>query len=329
MEKKTQNRKNSTRKNWVYNLLLIVFAVVFVVCVWRIAAYYLQKGKSEEVTKELESQVLSYEETTSDSLEESSDSNTGGGGGSGGVHRARIPSSVDFETLKAQNSEVVAWLFNENGIVNYPVMQAADNEYYLNHLIDGSENINGSLFLHFGNAPDFSDKNTLLFGHSMKNGTMFACLLRYRNQSYYNNYPCFYLYTPNGNYRLDVFAAYETLDDDRAYSSSGRISEGDLNDLVAYMQSRSSIATEIEVSGKDRIVSLSTCAYSSDNARFIVAAKLVSLFEGNQAEPGDHSSHGNSLTNHTEASSAASSASSSAESSAASAAGSDTPKDHE
>ena len=85
---------------------------------------------------------------------------------------------VDFEGLKAQNPDVVAWIQIPALDISYPVVQGKDNSYYLHHMFDGKENKNGSIFIDYHNQPEFTDSNTIVYGHNMKNGSMFGTLDR-------------------------------------------------------------------------------------------------------------------------------------------------------
>ena len=87
--------------------------------------------------------------------------------------------------------------------------QAEDNDYYLRHLYDGTYNKAGCLFADYENKKDFSDRNTIIYGHNMRDGSMFASLNEYKEQSYYDSHPQMYLVTPDGGYLCDIFAAFE------------------------------------------------------------------------------------------------------------------------
>ena len=86
---------------------------------------------------------------------------------------------ADFEALRQIDENVVAWLYGPETPVNYPVVQAADNEYYLTHMFGKKKNSAGAIFVDAGCSPDFSDMHTILYGHHMKNGTMFSSLTGY------------------------------------------------------------------------------------------------------------------------------------------------------
>ncbi|MBE6730004.1 MAG: class B sortase [Ruminococcaceae bacterium] len=253
----------------IYNILLVFFSLVIVFCGFKIGSYYWQGWRSTSENETIIDEVVSTPSLPTVSQNSSSSS--------GGYTFATIPKSVDFQKLKKKNSEVVGWIFNQNGIINYPIMQAVNNDYYLNHTINKTKNVNGSIFMNYKNKGNFTDKLTFIYGHSMKNGTMFASLLRYRNQSYYNAYPSFYLYTPYGKYKLDVFSAFETTDADKIYSAG--YNQKDYSDIISYAFSKSKVKADVTVSEQDRIVVLSTCAYNNDNGRFLVLAKMTVLEE--------------------------------------------------
>ncbi len=264
--------KAKNKKEMIYNLLIVFFAATFLICSIKIGSYYWQEYKSESGNEKIIEEVLNIPSSPQESQEENNSSS------GDGYYFALVPESVDFSKLLLKNEDVVGWIFSQNGVINYPVLKGNDNDYYLNHSINKAKNVNGSIFMNFENSGKFTDKHTLVYGHSMKNGTMFATLLRYKRQSYYDAYPSLYLFTPYGKYRLDIFSAYETKADDKAYSVEYNLQDN--TEFVSYAFSKSLIKADVSVTKDDRIVALSTCAYSSNNARFIVVTK-ISVIEEN------------------------------------------------
>lgn len=184
------------------------------------------------------------------------------------------PITVDFDALTAEYPDLVAWLYGPDTDINYPVVQAADNKYYLRRLPDGTGNSAGTIFMDYRNAADLSDGNTLLYGHNMRNGSMFGSLKKYRAQDYYEAHPVFYLLTPEGDYRAEIFAAF-------AISASGALF--DLSDPAASRAAvlrsatySNNIQSDVKVEEGARIVTLSTCTYD-DSARYVVLAVLRPL----------------------------------------------------
>ncbi|MEE0776941.1 MAG: class B sortase, partial [Bacillota bacterium] len=113
--------------------------------------------------------------------------------------------TVDFQALQAINSDVTAWLYQAGTGINYPVVQGRDNDYYLNHLLNGDKNKYGTPFIDYRTIDVFHTSMTIIYGHNMKNGAIFASLTEYKSQSYYDAHPTMTLLTPNGNYTLEIF----------------------------------------------------------------------------------------------------------------------------
>lgn len=116
------------------------------------------------------------------------------------------PITVDFERLQEENKDIIAWLYCPDTEINYPVVQSKDNEYYLRRLLDGTWNIAGTLFMDYRNAADCSDLHTIIYGHNMKNNTMFGSLPKYSKQEYYEEHSVLYLLTPKQNYKVKLIA---------------------------------------------------------------------------------------------------------------------------
>lgn len=185
---------------------------------------------------------------------------------------------INFDSLGEISGNIRAWLYLPDTVINYPVAQAENNSYYLYHLADGSRNANGCLFIDCKNRDDFSDPNTIIYGHHMNSGKMFASLVKYADQSYFEEHPVFFLATEQGKYRLEIFSAYTTTYDSPAYTLKFA-TEKEHADWLQEIREKSAIHKPVAVTENDRIVTLSTCAYSFHNARFVVHAKLVPIDE--------------------------------------------------
>ncbi|WP_218828220.1 class B sortase [Paenibacillus sp. SSG-1] len=143
----------------------------------------------------------------------------------------------------------------------------------MNHLFTGEQNRLGSLFVDYRVAGDFSDRNTIIYGHNMKDGSMFSSLAQYRNPAYYETHSYLSLYLPNKEYIIEIFAGI-IADGDMEFVRY----EFDDDDFLAYideLRAASTFGSEVAVTGEDRIVSLVTCTYEFDNARYALFGKLV------------------------------------------------------
>lgn len=184
--------------------------------------------------------------------------------------------NIDFDALTAINSHTVGWISSDNGMIDYPVMHGEDNDYYLNHMPDGTPNKNGSIFVDYRNTPGFVDRNTFIYGHNMKNSTMFAELVEYGTEGYYEQHPELLLITPEGNYSLQVFSGYVTAGTSDIYKLTFRDDE-DFSEYLERIRALSDFTSDVTVTAEDRIVTLSTCTYDYEDARYVVHCKLVPM----------------------------------------------------
>ena len=184
--------------------------------------------------------------------------------------------TVDFEELQSRNPDCIGWIRFINVDISYPIMQGDDNEYYLKHTFTGQERTSASIFMDYQNTSDFSDMVTIIYGHNMKNDTMFGNLHEYEDSSTLETDPYFLIYTPDGTYRYDIFSCYTTSDLNYQifYSESDEYTE-----YVQKLKNNSSYDTGVEVSGSDHIIMLSTCTAAGDNYRYVVCGVLAEQIE--------------------------------------------------
>ena len=176
---------------------------------------------------------------------------------------------VDFEALAAANPDVVGWLYSEGTSIHYPVVQGEDNEYYLSHLFDGTANPNGCLFLDYRVASDFSEGNSIIYGHYLTDGTMFTSLSGYKKQEYYDSHPRLLLVTPQEKFVVELFSGYVASVTDKACQTQFSTQE-EWEVWLERIAACSGFISEIRPTTQDKILTLSTCSYEFENARFVV-----------------------------------------------------------
>ncbi len=183
---------------------------------------------------------------------------------------------IDFDAVKAVNPDVYAWIWIPGTNIDYPILQSEteDDAYYLNHTIERLEGLPGSIYTEKYNRTDFSDQVTVVYGHNMKNGSMFADLHKYEDEEFFKNNPYVYIYLPDGKaWRYRIFAAVRF--DDRYIL--GNYSFSDITDFQSYLDElRSSISgnvdMNVEVTQDTGILTLSTCIGDSPSERWLVNA---------------------------------------------------------
>lgn len=193
--------------------------------------------------------------------------------------------AVDFAGLQAEENEhIYAWLYIPNTNVDYPVLQHPEKpDYYLTHDTKGNKVTAGSIFTQHYNDKDFNDNNTVIYGHNMKNGSMFKTLHYYEDELFFTDNPYIYIYTETDTRVYQIFGAYEysdvhlllsyNMDNDSTFGKY-------LEDLKTIKQSsKNHFNWDLGVSKEDKIITLSTCIANKSSNRYLVQAKLIAVEE--------------------------------------------------
>lgn len=180
---------------------------------------------------------------------------------------------IDLNALREENEDVIGWIFIPDTKINYPLLQWTDNTFYLNHTWTQSNNASGSIFMEYQNSPDFSDFNTIIYGHNMRNGTMFGSLHNYRRPNYWKNHPYVYIVNDHGVFRFDVFAAQSASTQSVIYGL-GIESDQRKEEFIRFARDYSFFETDIVPTAEDRILTLSTCTGSGHTNRWVVLSVL-------------------------------------------------------
>lgn len=265
-----------------YKILCIILAVVLVFVIGAMLFRNYTQNKAGDIYRDLQSQVNTVPPTveidngeepteTEEDTEQEEDILTSLG--------IVIPEkNISFEQLRETNEDIYAWIYIPETKVDYPVLQNADDdEYYLMHNLDGSYGYPGCIFTQMLNERTFEDYNTVLYGHNMKDGSMFRTLHYYQNEEFFYNNPYIYIYTENDVLVYQIFAAYNAGDEHILNTYDLTTEEG----FAAYLETIKSSASlggyirnDVEVLAQNHIITLSTCTDRSDE-RFLVQAVLI------------------------------------------------------
>lgn len=215
----------------------------------------------------------------------------------------KAPIKIDFDALCKKNPDVIGWIYCKGTVINYPVLKGKTNDDYLHHDYTGEYNINGSIFVDAGNADGFLDSNTIIYGHHMNSGSMFAGLVNWEDPNYYKKHPVMWLLTPMQDYKIVLFSAHHV----NAYSTMYQIIHEPGEDLAALLgealvesdiHANAQLDTVLErqammkgvdlsqvevdesnpfvlIDSDSRYVMLSTCAYLFNDDRYVLHGKLV------------------------------------------------------
>lgn len=179
------------------------------------------------------------------------------------------------QSLNSEYPDAIGWLYIPNTNISYPVTQGKDNEYYLSHAYDGSSLKAGTIFLDCRCENRFMNPVNILYGHSMKNGTMFAGVLNFADSSYFDSHRYGWLATHETVYRIDFFSCAKTDCNDELYDGNTPISE-----WIPHICEKSVVLKETDYADNDRFISLSTCSYEFKNARTVLTGRLVEMTGG-------------------------------------------------
>ena len=226
-------------------LFFVICLSVFVFSSYKIYDYFRDANESEKIKNNLIDEVL---EKTFDK---------------------KIPINIDFSLLKQKNKDIVGWIYSEDTPINYPVVQSADNNYYLRRLINGEKNVAGSIFMDYRNNYNLEDKSAIIYGHNMKNDTMFGTLEEYKNQDYYEKHKNMYYFTSQKTYLVEFFSGYTTSANSNIYKLND-INDKNIQDFL----NKSDFKSDVSVSIDDKIIILSTCSYDYKDARYVVLGVL-------------------------------------------------------
>ena len=262
-ERISKTRKRKKKGDLVLTIALIVAIAVFCFAAYNLFHIYTEYKKGTDEYNSIEKMAVTDRDPDK---EEKTEKDAG----------PKPPITVDFAKLKSVNPDVVGWIYMEALTdINYPVVKGEDNETYLHTTYEKNYNFAGTIFVDYENSGDFSDCNTLVYGHNMKNGTMFGQLKKFaQDQETYNKSKYFWILTPEKNYRYQIISAYTTGVNSDTYT----LFKGPGEEFEKYLQTikgYSEIKTEdTDLTIKDKIVTLSTCT-GNESTRFVVQGKMI------------------------------------------------------
>lgn len=238
-------KKEREKTSFLYRVIICMLIAVIIFSLYKIGGILLEYRQGTAVYEELK--TLAGTETD--------------------------PEGADFKRLMAENKDIKAWLFSEGTVINYPVVQGEDNEYYLYHMVNGEWNGKGSIFIDYRCENPFEDFNTIIYGHRMKDGTMFHSLIEYEDRTYYEEHKTMRLILPEKSFDVEVFSVMRIPADSSLYQYdfSGK---GEIEAYLGKITEESLIDTDTKVLSEDKIVMMSTCTYEFEQARFVVFGKL-------------------------------------------------------
>ena len=179
--------------------------------------------------------------------------------------------------LQAKFPGAVGWLTVPGTRIDYPFAQASDNDFYLHRSLDKRYLYAGTLFMDHQNSKDFSDFNTLIYGHHMKNRSMFGDLQKFTERNFFDSNKTGTVFLANKTYKVSFFAFAVIKPDDANIYDPTISTDADKADFLAHLKSASRYYRDLGVGPDDHIITLSTCNYEFDNARMVLVGKLTEI----------------------------------------------------
>jgi sortase B len=244
-------------KVWVNRIIFVAALAVFIYAAIQLTMIYLDYRGGANEYKDLQ------EFTSGGTVMTADDNNE--------EHTAGDAFTVDFQELKKVNDDIIGWIRFENMDISYPVVQGEDNDYYLKHTFNQEQRAAGSIFAEYQNSRDFSDSNTFIYGHNMKDGTMFAKLNKLQEKGVFQENQRFWIYTPEYTYQYDIFSCYVTSVNADIFNSTFTDEQG-YRKWIDQAVGSSSYDTGVKPDTNDKIVTLMTCTPAGGNYRMLVHA---------------------------------------------------------
>ena len=279
-----EKKKKGGIGNVISTLILIIAIGIFAFAAWNLITIYLnyKTGVDEYAKLEEYADNQKITEGLDDTMEENDTMGDEWGDAELTEHGCTskfevMENPIDFEGLQKINPDVIGWLEMEAvDTINYPITQGEDNDYYLHRTFQKTDNFAGSIFLDYMNKSNFGQRNSVVYGHNMKNGSMFGSLKKYRDEEVYKTSPYFWIYTPTRIYKYEIFSCSEV----DKYSTNYQITFRDKEDFQEFIYSCEEQAlydTGVDVDYTDTILTLSTCT-GNEATRFIVQGKRVRTY---------------------------------------------------
>lgn len=289
------------RGNTIQLIILIVCVLGFLACVGWLIYYYVSNQQAEQHVEELKNNYVVAEPvvtatpapTTAPTPEPSATPEPTPEPDKVVIDGIEYPNftdlevpqrTIDFAGLQTEENEhIYAWLYIPNTNIDYPILQHPEEpDYYLRRDTKGNSATAGCIFTQYYNHKDFNDNNTVIYGHNMKNGTMFKTLHYYEDSEFFADNPYVYIYMENETRVYQVFAAYEFSDVHLllSYNMDNDTTFGKyLEDLKKLNGSNDNFNWDIGVTSDDKIITLSTCVANKASNRYLVQAKLIAVEE--------------------------------------------------
>lgn len=247
-------KKKRKLKLWVINTIRIFFLLIAIYSGYKIFVWIKSINENKDIKQKI-----------SEKLDISID----------GTKNEKGKYNIDFSSLKKENPDIVGYIKVNNTNIDYVVVKGKDNSYYLTHNLYKNYNVAGWIFADYRNKFDDTDRNTIIYGHNMKDGSMFGTLNGILNKEWFenkDNYTIIFV-TEKDTYYYKIFSTYSIVPEEY-YISTNFESDNEFGEFVNVLKDRSVFDYGVEVTGKDKIITLSSCI-GDGKKRVVLHAKFI------------------------------------------------------
>lgn len=240
-------KENKSKKSVVYRIIMIILILIMVYCLYNIGKIVYEYYKGTQAY-DIIAELAGVKDTFS--------------------------SDLDFDALAKINPDIRAWIYSKDTPINYPVVQGKNNKKYLYQMFNEEWNGKGCIFVDYRCEKPFEQFNTIVYGHRMKDGSMFHSLIKYRDREYYEKHKKMILLTPKQNYDIEIFGVV-TLESNSKMYRMDITEDRDKQEYIDWILKNTETKMDVEPTVSDNLVMLSTCTYEFDDARLVVYGRLV------------------------------------------------------
>lgn len=253
------SRKKSKHEKEKRHYIQIIFIIIFIISICAITYYFynMNKNKGKNILADIK---IDEEQVT----------------------EVKTERMLQVEELKKENQDIVGWIEIEGTNISYPVLQGTDNQYYMKHTYKKEDSKDGSIFLDKSYDWNIPSSNLLLYGHNNKNGNMFQDLLKYKDESFYNEHPTIRFTTVNDDCQYEIISVFKSrvyYQDEqnvfRYYYFINANDEAEYNNYIEESKKASLYDTGKSATYGEQLLTLSTCSYHTEDGRFVVVTKKI------------------------------------------------------
>ncbi len=273
--------KEENHKKNRYKILTVLFLVGFCISMIFVVRNYIVEQRAKAQFEHLADNVISTEQIKNEPEELPTETETETESPDVLAERGiTIPElDLNWKELYETNEDIYSWIYIPDTKINYPVLQDAEKmNYYLDHNLDHSTGLPGCIYTQLLNKKDYTDNNTVLYGHNMKNGTMFKGLHQYSDAVFFAEHRYIYVYTPEKVLVYEIYGACEVSDAHLLYKYNFDTEEGVpdfLEDIKTARSMSKQVAENMEIQEGAKLITLSTCIGNKPNNRWVVVGVLL------------------------------------------------------